>query len=1244
MEEVFSINSQSYAKNASPALSLSPEVRTAYMRGQKIAVIDIMPLEYNPATQMLYVNKEIEVTLTFSSPSTSAIAEVGIFNNVAANTLLNYSSTGATASVNDCAFENETRGIGNVSRMRITNASQADNIQADYLIICSNALYNHPEVTRIANHRAWYNGFDVVILNVEDVISNNVGFYYEGQAQIPPDTTYKKEQHIRTCIRRIYEGANAGHTGDGKLGYVLLVGDTETGNTGMPTSFDMHLASGSNSVEDGATDFYFSCVTHNEGTYDLFGDLYIGRFCVPNNLQDSALYNVVQKTIFSETEFSGMEWKKNVLLGLGDELGGAAIMEPWIAYASSVIQNQQLIDIAYYRYDGEYYPASRLFRKDFIDAINAGVGLCDMYCHGGYYHWGTGGMYHDTLIAMLDNADKLPFCVSYSCLTGYFDGKYCFAEKVSNYSAEKGFSAMLAASRTIWQRTPREGYYGTILEAIYKNLSHVAGEFILEIKMKTSASSSPYSKSHSYLCNLFGDPALNIMADGFEVTTCLALDNNVSISSPVTIKSGGCLIMPPNSILTLNSRGTLTIESGARLVLQDGAKINMTPNPEGNQKIIINRGGIVESTNGAIEGVAVESATAALSNISFRNVDFIQTNNYRTNAVIDSCSFTNCDIQLDNASGTTTFSNTSFNQTDVTAAAPSLEVTPAITKFTNSAFYRSYLNASNHDLRIAGCSFENGSDVETVHCIVKIENSNFTRSAVAVTKPLLAIWYPIGAPTLSAHVSGCTFTNCGYGSEAFNPDPSSEARRTGAITLIRMPEFNIFNNTFYNDMVIGAGSVRRGEAIYLNNSGTGSSGMQFIQENDMSGFESGILTYGSSAYIINNSIYENKHGLRLLNNSSISMSGSNYSQYGWQLVSDNDSYEIYATTFPYYFKYNQIVDNTYGGLTDKLIYMEGRFLISTRFDATYNYWGMYNTAPVPDAMFYPAGLFTYLPVWTPTNIIPINTSGAGTLFQEGEDYFSVGDYTAAQSSFTGVIEDYPESEYATAALHRLYALEQYLDNDYASLRDYYRTTDYIAADSMLFATADYLATRCDLQAGNWQESVDWYEARIANPPSYPDSIFAVIDLEEIHMELAEEQGHAKSAPAVSYSLPQHVLATKAEFFSHRQELLALLPKEEKAVQEDEVGMAESQEGAIHAIYPNPTEGVATIGYEIKTAAPVELRLYNQLGQLLQVIPEGIRQPGTYSAGITLPELPGGIYYCTLLVNGQKTATQKLIVK
>jgi hypothetical protein len=274
--ETFYINSAAYQTNAFAPVESYVELETGALRSQHYVELELHPIQFNPVTEELQVITAMEISLTFVNPTTNVNVNVGIFNNVAKSTFLNFEDTGIKASINDKAFEKEGFVQGNVAWVDIFDTAMVKNIVADYLIICAAPFHESKcaEIQRIADYRAWYNGFDVAILNVEHILSDLVGFYYEGTPDpFGTPEAYKKEQRIRTCIRMIYEGQNAQHTHDGHLGYVLLVGDVDAGNTGMPSS-------GLNTCHD----YYFSCVTKGvNNIYDNVGDLFIEKVYINNN-------------------------------------------------------------------------------------------------------------------------------------------------------------------------------------------------------------------------------------------------------------------------------------------------------------------------------------------------------------------------------------------------------------------------------------------------------------------------------------------------------------------------------------------------------------------------------------------------------------------------------------------------------------------------------------------------------------------------------------------------------------------------------------------------------------------------------------------------------------------------------------------------------------------------------------------------------------------------------------------------
>jgi len=289
------------------------ESENGAFRAQKYVEITVKPFEFCPVSRELSVIDNIKVSLTFNEPKGILRQNVGIFNKVAANTFINYEDDGISAIVNDKAFEKEGFEKGLVQWIVMNQPDDANNIVADYLIICEDKFFNlqNTAMKKFTAHRSFYNDFYVAIVSLGNILELN--FEYEGNPKYNPDDPdpdepwdkYIKEQKMRTFIRRVYEGANAPNTLDGKLGYVLLIGDNYEGNEGMPVSYDngTHWVYG--------YDDYFACVTRNEitGKYDPFGSLFLGRFSVEDNEQ---LHNIVEKTLFFETEYQPFQWRKSV--------------------------------------------------------------------------------------------------------------------------------------------------------------------------------------------------------------------------------------------------------------------------------------------------------------------------------------------------------------------------------------------------------------------------------------------------------------------------------------------------------------------------------------------------------------------------------------------------------------------------------------------------------------------------------------------------------------------------------------------------------------------------------------------------------------------------------------------------------------------------------------------------------------------------------------------------------------------
>jgi len=1179
LQEVFALNPSAYLQNSfipSESYTLS-EIGT--MRNQHFVAIEIYPILFNPVTGTLQIATEMEITLTFDNPTTDVNVNTGIFNNVATHTFLNYQDQGITASINDKAFLKAGFTPGNVQWFTITDPAQANTITADYLIICAEPFFTSQcsEVQRIAEHRAWYNGFDVAILNVADILSDDVGFYYEGQFQIPIDTAYKKEQRMRTCISRIYQGGNAHHTGDGHLGYVLLIGDVglKEGDdgypaqvTGVPTSYEY-----SHPGNPGVSDYYFSCVGL-QAPGNPIGCLYIGRFCVAPNLTNGLeeLHNMVEKTIYFESEYKVDGWRNTVHAANDWQIGSRYYTQNfYYPFLQSLLHDRELhyVDAHELLYPNEYGATVQSLFKG---------GSCHLFYYGHGYEdgWDSYDLKSNTLMDSLINVNKTPFCFIHSCLIGSFSQHKCFVQKLTSYSPNKGFVAAIAASNSPIDFFPVDSTHVVILDPperpierapyfIYQHHAHIVGEIF------STTISGYMDPAYKKNFNIFGDPALNIMAEGYQITGDITAQCPTEVTTKVYVRNGASLTVPSHCALYFLPQGQLIIEEGGALIIEEGAQIY----------------GQLSKIHPAIHVKGGEFIVSA--NTIFHNIDAILLENAKPNYFDDAKLYNLNDV---------TFNNT-----------------PLI-------HHGSHLNISN-------CTFYR-SNVKTSVSISNINNCFFHESL-----------YESSYADKLGKFATTTVSNCIFTGNFNCPDvPTTYA----AIQLNNSYTLELHNNSI-NGYPIG---------IKLNSSGAttayyyGCKTLSAIHDNEITNCMIGLELYNSIVNIVNNNIHDNTRGVLLYNNSSTSF-------YGWgeptlqpQNIKDNTYYELYASSnsFPAIFRFNNVIDEDNGGnsFDDPMVYWDLDYIDSYPSwmvrDVKYNCWGN-NFDPRED--FYPFKYYAYDP------IVCIGKSAIALaedeeLFKTGLDYLASEEYISAQAVFLEVIENYPESRFAIAAMHELFSLEKILGNDFYRLQSYF--TSFTPEDSALFDVADFLATRSNVMEREWQQAIDWYEERIETPPSYQDSVFAVIDLGNIHLMMEEDTiggSGAKSGARFHYRLENIKPKSREQFEENRATLLATLPQKPKTENPQTPHFFADKKGALNQNIPNPTNGTTTINYEVHTEGSVEIRIYNSIGQLMKSLPQGIVRLGTYQTKINVSGFPVGLYQYSLLINGEQADTKKMIV-
>lgn len=212
----FAFNEDVYVEDRVVVGRLAQVVEEGMMRNHRLGLLEITPVEYNPARGELMVTTEFEIHLEFSGVDVSAIQTLAqrhgtpAFDAVVTNLVANKGSGWAL-------FAEPEAG-------------------ADYLIIYANAFHNSTPLDDFVSLKQ-SDGWTVHTANMASIGNTAAG--------------------IRNYIVTQYNTLP-------NLTFVLLVGDTDT---------ITHVSGFASSSP--ATDLYYSCMT-----YDYIPDLLIGRFPV----------------------------------------------------------------------------------------------------------------------------------------------------------------------------------------------------------------------------------------------------------------------------------------------------------------------------------------------------------------------------------------------------------------------------------------------------------------------------------------------------------------------------------------------------------------------------------------------------------------------------------------------------------------------------------------------------------------------------------------------------------------------------------------------------------------------------------------------------------------------------------------------------------------------------------------------------------------------------------------------------
>jgi hypothetical protein len=77
-------------------------------------------------------------------------------------------------------------------------------------------------------------------------------------------------------------------------------------------------------------------------------------------------------------------------------------------------------------------------------------------------------------------------------------------------------------------------------------------------------------------------------------------------------------------------------------------------------------------------------------------------------------------------------------------------------------------------------------------------------------------------------------------------------------------------------------------------------------------------------------------------------------------------------------------------------------------------------------------------------------------------------------------------------------------------------------------------------------------------------------------------------------------------------------------------------------FPNPTTGIATVSYSLKSSADITIEITDMTGKIVSIMNEGSKVAGNYQVSLNVTNLESGMYFYSLS-NGTSKVTKTMTV-
>jgi len=409
--EQFQQDAKAYREN-----SFYPKDRVAVakvfkIRGQNVAELHIYPLHYSAGKRTLQFAKSMDITLSYGEPASSVCVRTGPFESLCRSLMLNY-DFGSSATPQR-GIRPAASGIpGRVD----TCSSLSQCPGADYLMIVGHQLWTtavgKSAALSLAQKRANFNGFTVAVIDIANIVGYPVAV--------------DDDEALKASLIQFYGISQADHMGDGKLGYIMLVGDAyicpadndscpdDQRETIVPAHHEPYSFTSSScypTTLTSATDNWYASL---DSMNDFSPDVFIGRASADDPEEAQRFLLKLAGYEPQNTANNWHNWHRKALLIKGAYSGG---LEDLADQCASLTPPGYVFNAIGHTWPGG--TSWEQYSQEIQDSIDAGYMLLVEFGHGMEYYWMDSFLpkYYDAL----SNQNHYPVIFAFSCLTAKFD-------------------------------------------------------------------------------------------------------------------------------------------------------------------------------------------------------------------------------------------------------------------------------------------------------------------------------------------------------------------------------------------------------------------------------------------------------------------------------------------------------------------------------------------------------------------------------------------------------------------------------------------------------------------------------------------------------------------------------------------------------------------------------------------------------------------------------------------------------